>query len=158
MTFSAAIESLRTALVAYLENGDAGRDLPGVADSLARDPDDRTPAIYPGNKNQAPPVYPSITYRVNGAPDNSMRTQGQALAGTVIRLRMELEIWTGSADTGALAAISGPIEALLHNQGFALGQARCFRTLLTTCQPDLFDKTSNAWYGLFAYELHIQLP
>ena len=157
MTFSVAIEQLREALVSRILTG--ADELPGIAGLLALDPDDSTPAMYVGNKNQAPPVYPCLTYRVsNGAPDNSMRSTDGGLAGNAIRLRLEFEVWTASATTGAVAGISGPIESLLHNKGFDLAACRCFRTLFVMCQPDLYDKAVNAYYGLYAYELHLQLP
>lgn len=157
MTFSEVTEALRTALVARILGGD--ETLPGIEQLLGLDREDGTPAMYVGNKSQSKPVYPSLTYRIStGTPDNQMRTGGSGVAGAVIRLRLEFEVWTGSSDTGAVAQIAGPIEALLHNRGFNLSSGRCYRSLFVTCQPDLFDKTSNAWYGLFAYELHVQLP
>lgn len=171
MTFTASIELLRTALMSYLSGGDATRNLPGINELLARDPEDDSgtlPALFVGMKSQSPPVYPSITYRVaTGSPDNQMRNEGGGLARTAIRLRIELEIWSGSSGTDQLAQIAGRIEALLHNQGFTLGNSgagssealpRCYRSLFTVCQPDLFDKTANCWFGLYAYELFVQLP
>jgi len=161
MTFTQATELLRTALVAYLIQGDPSRSLEGLLNVLAADPDDSSaPALFAGTRSQAPPVFPSMTYRVGASsPDNQMRTGEAGMAGAVIRLRLEFEAWSGSADTAGVAAIAGTVEALLHNKGFSLGSgSRCFRTLLVTSQPDLFDRDTNAWYGLFAYELFIQLP
>lgn len=131
---------------------------------LARDPNDPLgvrAALLWGNANQAPPVYPSLTYRIEAeAPDSRFRP---ARVGdgrpTVVDEYFEFEVWTQTPDSGPKDSIADRIEAVMENQAlpFADGSGRIYRAEKVTGRPDLWDKDLNCYFGLYRYRLRVRL-
>lgn len=128
---------------------------------LGKDPADGTsPAIFNCHKNQAPPVYNCLTYRVEtSSPDGRFRPPIVAGGGssTVQDEYFDMEAWTDKPDSADIEAIAARLAVLFDNKTLSTsGGGRIFRSELVSGQPDLYDDKLNAWFGLFRYRLRIQ--
>jgi acetylglutamate synthase len=128
---------------------------------LAADPDSLTTppaaAIFNAYKDQAPPVYPCLTYRIStGAPDHRFRPSRAAGGGpaTVKDEYFDLEAWSKTPDSAPIEAIGARLTVLFDGASLALtGGGSIFWSELVTYQPDLYDDDLNAHYGLFRFRI-----
>ena len=128
--------------------------------SLAKDPESPAdPAIFNATKDQSPPVYDCLTFRISQAtPDRRFRPglPGQAFTGGVEDFYLDCEAWTQTPDSAPLEAINARLDALFHFQAFPTGDGPVFFCERVTSQPDLYDKTLNAWFSLNRFRLRMQ--
>lgn len=148
-------QATRIAVVAAM-SGDA--DLVAL---LAKDPADGTsPAIFDGTRNQAPPVYNCITFRVEtAAPDNRFRPPPAAGGGasSVEDEYFDIEAWSQKPDSADIEAIAACLDALFDGRSLTLtGGGSVFWSERVLSQPDHYDDQLNAWFGLFRYRLRVR--
>lgn len=146
-------QALRIAVVSRLE-----ADAPLVA-LLAADPDaPASPALFAGGKNQAPPVYDCLTFRLEQAtPDARFRPAAPgAYAEGIEDFYLDCEAWTLAPDSAPLDAINARLDALFHFQAFDAAGGRVFFCERVLRQSDLYDKTLNCWFSLSRYRLRFQ--
>ena len=133
---------------------------------LAKNPDDPGggPAIFNGTKNQAPPVYDCLTYRLTEETNDKRfrpATPGVPGAANVYTQRvsesfLDCEAWTQTPDSAPLDAINARLDALFHETAFPASGGQVFWSECVMRQSDLYDKTLNAWYSLSRFKLKFQ--
>lgn len=132
---------------------------------LAKNPEDPAggPAIFNGTKNQAPPVYDCLTYRLTEATPDKRFAPGIIRVGTpsnysqgVEEFFLDCEAWTQTPDSAPLDAINARLDALFHFQAFTTTAGPVFRSERIMRQSDLYDDKLNAWYSLSRYKLKFQ--
>lgn len=126
---------------------------------LAADPNaSGEPALFHGHKNQAPPVYNCLTYRIaSGSPDPRYRPS-PAAGGGASKIEdeiLEIEAWSQKPDSADIESIAGRLDALFDGQPLTLSAGRVFRAERLLSQADLYDDTLDAHFGLFRYRLRI---
>jgi len=137
----------KTAIVSALE-----ADNP-LVDLLAKDPADNTaPAIFEGNFNNSPQVYPSATFRLNtNRPD--ARFQPVAAAGggpsPIRSMIMEMELWDDRPDDNdRIEQIADRIEAVFDGKSLSLpdadGGGRIYRSILQVRSAPIWDNKIEA--------------
>lgn len=146
-------QSVRVAIVSRMEADSALLAL------LAADPDaPDAPAIFAGSKNQAPPVYDCLTYRLEQAtPDKRFRPglPGPYSEG-IEDFYLDCEAWTLTEDSAPLDAIGDRLDSLFHFQAFPTSAGPVFFCERIMRQSDLYDKTLNCWFSLSRYRLRFQ--
>lgn len=129
---------------------------------LNKDPDDASaPAIFNATKNQSPPVYDCVTYRISTAsPDKRFQPPRVAGGGpsSVQREWFDIEAWTQTADSAPLESIAARLIAIFDGKALLLqGGGSIFWSQLLLSQPDHYDQTLNAWFTLLRFEIHTQV-
>ena len=148
-------QATRTAVIARLM---ADTTLAGM---LATDPNTgNTPAIFMATRNTAPPVYPSLTYRISSANPDSKFMPGLPDQGgdDVVNEYFEFEAWTQTPDSAPVESIAARLDIAFQYRtltGLTDG-SNVFYAQRDIYLPDLYDKTLNAWFGLIRYHLRVQ--
>jgi hypothetical protein len=135
-------------------------DAPLIA-LLAKDPNDLTaPAIFNASRNESPPVYPSLTYRVEQAvKDKRFRPAIPGSGGSnVEKIYIDAEAWSQQPDGAQLEAIGERIDALFENTTFATTDGPIFRSEVLQSRTDLYDNKLNTWFALWRICLYLQRP
>jgi hypothetical protein len=149
-------QALRTAIVSRIAIDTSLTAL------LAKDPADGTsPAVFNVNKNQAPPVYPCLTYRIEMAnPDKRFRpVPAGSGPSTIEDYYLDFEGWSQADDSADCDTMLARLDALLENATFALADgSNVFRSERISAKPDLYDNKLNAWYLLARYRFRVSLP
>lgn len=133
---------------------------------LAKNPQDPNggPAIFNGTKNQAPPVYDCLTYRLSEEMNDKRfrpavpNVPGAAAVytGKVQESFLDCEAWTLTPDSAPLDAINARLDALFHETAFPAAGGQVFWSECVMRQSDLYDDKLNAWYSLSRYKLKFQ--
>lgn len=150
-----------------LTGGTAGAPLLAIDPTGAEFESNPALAIYPARLSDIDkPVYPCVTYRV--AMLTPVRAFDNAAPGIpsapIDDCRIDFEVWAGvGSDTLLVATVLGVIEQHYRNQALQLtggsitgSNAYCFRCQQLASQPDLFDTTLRAYYGLASYLFRVQ--
>ena len=128
---------------------------------VARDPNDPgSGALFAAAKNQAPPVYPCVTYRILEDVDDP-RFQApvpNSPSSPVAEVTLQLEAWSLAPTCAPIEEIQVVLDSLFKDKAWDLssGAGRVFRSRPITGKPDLYDDKLNGWFGLFLYRLRIQ--
>lgn len=131
---------------------------------LATHPDDPSlPAIFNGTKNQAPPVYDCLTYRLTEEMnDKRFRPAAAAAPGgagytqKVQECFLDCEAWTQTPDSAPLDGINERLDALFHQTAFPASGGSVFWSECIMRQTDLYDDKLNAWFSLSRFKLKFQ--
>jgi len=131
---------------------------------VARDPNDPSAgALFASHKNDAPAVYPCVTYRLQtDTPDKRFRSPrpGVDTVRKATDVVVEIEAWAQGASCAPIENIQAQLDALFHDQAFDLpgGAGRVLSSWRTMGQADLYDKKNNTSFGLFLYRLRLSGP
>lgn len=132
-----------------------------LAALLAVSPFDPTkPAIFNASKNQAPPVYDCLTYRMSSEePDKRFEPPiPGAGESDIIDLYIDCEAWSQKPDSANIEAIGARLRALFANQSFdAPPDGRIFKSEWITARTDIYDNKLNCWCGLWRFRLRLAL-
>lgn len=110
--------------------------------------------VFPGNKNDAPLVYPLITFREGPGGMVDQRFSDGAYA--VDMPLIDMEIWDNSRSGTLISDIDDAVERLLDRRRGAiplpLTSGRCFYLTSFTTLASFYDDRLHAWFGLKRYK------